>query len=219
MYVDTSNGEYRILPIKTELIEKGDSVEHLLSYLKPHLFKGDIVFVSEKVVSIVQGRIRDPKEVVVSNFAKFLSEHVNQRSDGNLNCPAAMEMAISEVGSLRIFFAAAVSAITKLFGVTGMFYRIAGSKVRGIDSPDKGGLPPYNEFISLTPERPNEYAKMMSEVIGHQVVIVDANDIGVNILGVSDEGMDRELCAEIFRDNPLGQKREQTPLGIVRKVN
>ncbi|NLY21627.1 MAG: F420-0--gamma-glutamyl ligase [Tissierellia bacterium] len=217
MNIMTSNGVYEVYPIKTDLIRLGDSLEHLLSYVEPYLSDDDTVFVSEKVISIIQGRIRYPEEVKVSKLASFLSSKVNQRSDGNLNNPESMEMAIREVGTIRILIAAMVAAITKPLGIKGMFYRIAGKKVRGIDSPDKGGLPPYNEFISLTPESPNTWANKISQIINHKAVIVDANDIGVNILGVSDEDMDRKLCAEIFISNPLGQKREQTPIAIVRK--
>jgi asparagine synthase (glutamine-hydrolysing) len=49
------------------------------------------------------------------------------------------------------------------------------------------------------------------------VAIIDANDIGVNVLGAS-KGVDVELIKELFKDNPLGQTTEQTPLCIVRKI-
>ena len=53
---------------------------------------------------------------------------------------------------------------------------------------------------------------------GCKVVIMDANDIGREILGVSDPSIDIEMCKEIFRDNPLGQKSQQTPIAIIRKA-
>ena len=49
------------------------------------------------------------------------------------------------------------------------------------------------------------------------VAIVDANDIGVVVLGSSD-GVDRPLVRNLFRDNPLGQKSEQTPFALLRRV-
>jgi len=49
------------------------------------------------------------------------------------------------------------------------------------------------------------------------VAIIDANDLGVNVLGVS-EGGDRAFVRAVFKDNPLGQSGEQTPMAIVRGV-
>ena len=54
---------------------------------------------------------------------------------------------------------------------------------------------------------------------GHQVVIIDANDLGVNILGKPDAKMEDEVLAAIFKDNPLGQQSQQTPIAIVRKIS
>jgi len=54
--------------------------------------------------------------------------------------------------------------------------------------------------------------------LGVQVAIVDANDLGVNILGAS-AGVDKKLVAQIIKDNPLGQTDEQTPIGIIRKMH
>lgn len=53
---------------------------------------------------------------------------------------------------------------------------------------------------------------------GHKVIIIDANDIGVNILGKPEKDMDDDMLAAIFKDNPLGQESQQTPIAIVRRV-
>jgi hypothetical protein len=46
-----------------------------------------------------------------------------------------LQLAIDEVGAPRILLAAAVSGITKPFGVPGLFYRIAGPQAAAIDGP------------------------------------------------------------------------------------
>ena len=48
---------------------------------------------------------------------------------------------------------------------------------------------------------------------------MDANDIGREILGVSDPSINIDMCKEIFRDNPLGQKSQQTPIAIIRRAD
>ena len=45
-------------------------------------------------------------------------------------------------------------------------------------------------------------------------VVIDANDLGRNILG-HDTGLDEATLATAFADNPLGQAREQTPFAVV----
>ena len=49
------------------------------------------------------------------------------------------------------------------------------------------------------------------------MAIVDANDIGVVVLGGS-PAVDQRLVRNLFRDNPLGQKSEQTPFALLRRV-
>jgi len=52
-----------------------------------------------------------------------------------------------------------------------------------------------------------------------KVVVIDANDLGVEVLGRSHpDKISVDFCKQVFRDNPLGQCSEQTPLCIVRKA-
>ena len=63
-----------------------------------------------------------------------------------------------------------------------------------------------------------EMAEQLEKVMGIGVVIIDANDYGVNILGTSDLATKANWpIKQIFADNPMGQAREQTPIVIVRK--
>jgi asparagine synthase (glutamine-hydrolysing) len=63
-------------------------------------------------------------------------------------------------------------------------------------------------------------AERLSKAAGGPVraAVVDANDRGVAILGSSD-GVDRDLVAWLFGDNPLGQGTEQTPIAVLRRVD
>jgi hypothetical protein len=129
-----------------------------------------------------------------------------------------MEMALQECGTPRILFAAAVSVIGKLFGRTGWFYHVAGAKARGIDGPCDYTLPPYNEYVVLTPLNPDASARVIKKSVGVPVIIVDSNDKGCHVLGASDMGLDRPLLCRVLADNPMGQAAEQTPCGIIREV-
>jgi hypothetical protein len=105
-------------------------------------------------------------------------------------------------------------------GKKGVFYKIAGYKASSIDGPTPNTIPPYNQYVVLGPDRPDSVAKELSELYDDvQVAVVDINDLDGSVLGVSHASMNREKIAKILKDNPLGQDHEQTPLGIIRKIN
>jgi len=188
-------------------------------YAAPHLKPGDFLFISERVVAITQGRAFPIKDIHPSRLAKFLVKFVHKSPYGiGLGSPWTMELAIREAGVVRILFAALISAITKPFGVRGLFYKVVGKNINAIDGPCSYTLPPYNEYAKLGPKNPNGVARELAEKLGVRVIIIDANDLGVAILGKSEKNISDDLCKKVFRDNPLGQSSEQTPLCIVRKI-
>ena len=110
-----------------------------------------------------------------------------------------------------------VSAVTKPLGTHGLFYRIAGPQAAAIDGPTSYTIPPYNQAATLGPSDPHGAARAIAARIGRAVAVIDANDAGCNVLGMS-PGVDRRFVSRLFADNPLGQAREQTPICVVREV-
>jgi hypothetical protein len=131
--------------------------------------------------------------------------------------PETMQLAIEEVGLPRILLAAAASLATRPLGRRGTFYRVAGPRVAALDGPTPYTIPPSNTHAKRAPANPARVARQLAARFGCAVAIVDANDIGVVVLGASD-GVDAALVRNLFRDNPLGQKSEQTPFALVRRV-
>ncbi len=217
--IEVDGVAYRRLCLKTHVItEKDDIVDVTEKYAKPYIEEGDILFITEKIVGCTQGRAIPLSEIHPRKLAVILSKFVLKTPYGiGLAMPETMEMALRECGTMRILFAAAVSAVGKLLGKRGWFYKIAGEKARSIDGPCDCTLPPYNECVSLAPLDPDEVAKKVSDAIGCEVIITDINDLGGNILGSSEKDADRELYVKILKDNPLGQSSQQTPMGIIRK--
>jgi F420-0:gamma-glutamyl ligase len=210
------------IPIRTHVVVADDDiVEIVMRYAHEHLIAKDVVFVTEKMVAITQGRSYPVDSITPRPLARTLSRYVTKTSHGiGLGIPETMEMALRECGTPRILLASAVAAVTKVFGRRGDFYRIAGPKARGIDGPTSHTLPPYNTQVVLTPLRPAEVARELREKLGHSVdvAIVDINDFGGNILGSTLDAAAEAQLLDILGDNPLGQRHQSTPLGIIRRV-
>ena len=218
--ISTPYGDFLRYPVRTHVVVSGDSIPKILDdYVRPYIQAGDMIFISEKIIAISQGRAFDIDDIEVSKLANILCKFVYKSPYGiGLGSPWTMELAIRDIGVPKILFAAFCSAVTKPFGVRGVFYKIVGDKGRAIDGPCDYTLPPYNHYAKLAPKDPDKVAAELEKHIGCKVVVMDANDIGREILGVSDPSINIDMCKEIFRDNPLGQKSQQTPIAIIRKA-
>ncbi|MDR1734096.1 MAG: coenzyme F420-0:L-glutamate ligase [Oscillospiraceae bacterium] len=219
--IETPDGVFLRYPVKTHVIMKDDNLEDVLdTYVRPHLMEGDSLFISEKIVAITQGRAFDIDDIKVSKFARFMCKFVYKSPYGiGLGSPWTMQLAVDDIGKPKLLFAAACSALTKPFGVRGVFYKIVGDAGRAIDGPCDYTIPPYNHYAKLAPKDPDKVARQLSAHLGGiPVIIIDANDIGREVLGRSSEDIPIPLCKEIFRDNPLGQKDQGTPLCLVRRA-
>ena len=218
--IDTDFGRYARYPVKTHVITDKDVLEDVLDkYVRDYVSDSDTIIISEKIVAISQGRAFPISEIKVSRLAKFLSRFVVRTNYGiGLAMPETMELCIREVGRPKVLFAAACAAVGKVFGKKGVFYNICGMKARAIDGPCEYTLPPYNNYAKMAPLEPDKVAQRLSKHIGCDVVIIDANDIGANVLGKCRKDLQDDFPIQVFKDNPLDQCAQQTPIAIVRKV-
>ncbi|MEA1936906.1 MAG: coenzyme F420-0:L-glutamate ligase [Patescibacteria group bacterium] len=218
LIIKTKYGEFYRYPIKTCLIEPEDNLLELIKkYALPHLEKDDLLFISEKIVAVVQNRSYKISEIKPSKLAVFLSKFVYKNPSGiGLAMPETMQLAIEEAGALRILLASFCAVITKPLKIKGVFYMVAGDGARTIDGPVSYAIPPYNEYASKGPKNPQKVTDKIEKEIGFKTAIIDANDLGINILGHS-KGIKKKMLIEALKDNPLGQSDESTPLGILRK--
>lgn len=220
--VEVDGTRFLRLPIRTRVVGPDDDiVDVVVSAAGDELVAGDVLFVTEKIVAITQGRAYPVASITPRPLAVRLARYVTKTPSGiGLGMPETMEMALRECGIPRILFAAAVAAVTKLFGKKGAFYVIAGPKARGIDGPTSGTIPPYNTQVVLAPNRPNGVARDLKAALRDDVdvLVVDINDFGGNVLGSTLSSRENRLMERVLADNPLGQGHQSTPLGIIRRA-
>lgn len=233
--ISVGSSTYERSVLKTVHFQKGDNFsekieESVRSWVSENKTKATrsrwFVVVSEKVVAIAQGRSYFIWDIKTGFWAKLLSKYVTRTPYGiGLGSEWTMQLAIQEVGLPTILWATLLSAVTKPLGIKGVFYRVAGEKARSIDGPTEYSLYPSNVSAKLAPEHPDKAAKEIEAYIKDNltrsiekqfggVVIIDANDLGRNIMANTTDISD-QVVAEIFRDNPMGQGKEQTPVTVV----
>ncbi len=214
--------EYLRIPVRTHVVMKEDDIwtDVVDKYTKDIRQEGDIVFCSEKIIAITQGRSFHIDSIKPSKLAKFLVKFVYKSPYGiGLGSPWTMQLAIEDVGVPRILLGCVAAAVTKPFGLRGVFYKVCGPKAYAIDGPCDCTLPPYNKYAKMAPKNPDKVARDMKEKLGGlEFIVLDANDLNVDILGKSSKNLDVKLLKAMFKDNPLGQNSQQTPIAIVRKA-
>ncbi|MEK7071053.1 MAG: asparagine synthase-related protein, partial [Patescibacteria group bacterium] len=204
--IDVDRKTYQRNLIKTDVFQKNDDfVTKITNYVLSSKFNVSqewFVVVSEKIIAIAQGRSYFIWDIKPGVWAKFLQKFVTRTPYGiGLGSPWTMQLAIQEVGLPRIMTAALISAITKPFGIKGVFYRIAGWQAAAIDGPTEYSLYPSNVSAKLAPKNPDLVARQIKERIEDElknnkrsmfyvpgfrgVVVLDANDLGRNVLGNS----------------------------------
>ncbi len=211
---------YLRIPVHTHVVtEEDDIVEVVASYAGPLVHPGDIVFVSEKVVAITQGRAVPVEQIRVSLLAHLLWPRVTKVEYGvGLRSPYSMQCAIDECGALRILLAASVGALGKLVGRKGDFYRVAGKQAAMIDAAGTAGIDAFKGSVIKGPRDPDQVAQRIADRLQIGAAVVDVNDIGGSWAVGAARGVDRALVEAALKDNPLGQGAEQTPCGILRRA-
>jgi len=210
---------YSTIPIKTHFIQVNESLDKVIKkYVIPRVKSNDIVFFSQKVVAMCLGNVVYKKDIKLTWFAKFLSKFAKQTSAGPaVGDPYKMQIAINSAGLLRILFAAFCSAIGKLFGIKGIFYKVAGNQINQIDGFCDDAFDEYLEMGILGFKNCDSMCEEIKEKHRFSCTVVDINDIGGNVLG-STKDVDKKIVLEILKNNPLGQGAQSTPIGIIREV-
>jgi len=212
----------QIKTIKTHFIGTSDKIEDVVSkYVLPEAGKGDIVVLCEKIVSIMQNRVVYKKDVKLGFWAKFLSQFAKKTPAGfSVGNPYKMQVAINLAGLPRILFASFLGTLAKLFGISGIFYRVAGHGINRIDGFYGETFSQYADMGILGCVNADEICESLNNKFGFSFVIADVNDLGRNILGMSSNiKKKKSMVLDGLKDNPATQSSAQTPIIIIRENN
>ena len=219
--IKVGNNYYLRHAIKTEFVKQGDNyIELFQKYVSPLYETGDIIASCEKIISLCQNRVIKREDIKIGFWAKVLSRFASHPKDIGIGVGESIKMqyAINKAGLIRVLFASICSALTKIIGIKGVFYKIVGQQVSGLDG-FYGDV--WQEYTNIGIELPLEPSKVCNEIkekLGISCMIVDSNDFGREILGKSsDITLQDEELKGIIKDNPAGQEREQTPLILIRR--
>lgn len=218
--IEVDGKTYKRIPVKTHLVSIKEPLDDIFkNQVKPLIKPGDWIAISEKVVTISQGRVVHISVVRPSRLAKTIVKGVKKyEHDIGYSLPAKMQVAIWQAGYFRTMFAAIVGTLTRLVGRHGDFYRIAGHRISEIDGFNPHAMPPFDEFAMIGPDKPKQYSQWVEDTFGIPTVLIDGNNINVEVLGMS-KGVpiSAKLARLILLDNPMGQDDEKTPIMIVRQ--
>ena len=204
----------QVLPIPTHLLTPLDNCEDIVRrYVTPHAQPGDIVTIGETPVAIMQSRWRHPSTVQPGWVARRVCYFFHPTS--SLATACGLQTLVDIVGPIRVLLAFLGGVIGKVLGQPGMFYRLAGEQARLIDDVT-GTLPPYDQFIILGPEDPQQVVNQIQAETGLAAAIVDVNDLQrVKVLAATADAS-IPLLESALRSNPAGNANEQTPVVLIR---
>lgn len=209
--------------IKTHFVEVGeDQAELIRKYVLPISRPGDVLSVTAKVMAMCTRNVKTKDEVKLGFFAKFMARFAGINSTGvGMHEPYKLQLVIDMCGLPRVLLAAFVSAVTRPFGIKGLFYKICGKGVGGIDGfYFRSSFDRYKSLALINPDNPVELCNAMTKETGIPTVIMDANDIDQNQLGKCDGfPLTDDEIQDAMKDNPSGQGGELTPLILIRPLD
>ena len=221
--IEHNGKKYARHAITTHFVQVGESYVDLIEkYVKPVYQPGDILSSSEKVIALCQRRIVTEEECKPGFWAKVLSRCVHQTSAGpGMGLPVKMQFAINICGLPKVLWAAVCAAFGKLVGKHGIFYDMLGTEVAGLDGFYGKDIAEYAHMGVRVPENPAGVCDEVYEKTGVVMMIVDANDLNVELLGKGEQLKDwaAEDLLALIADNPAGQDRQLTPFILIRELH
>lgn len=202
------------IPVRTRIVREGDDLAALVAAAVHGIARpGDVIAISETAVAIAQGEFVVAEHIRPSRLAYALARQAGALA--TVSQPESVQLVIDDVGAWRVFSAAVMHAVARVFGKRGVFYEQLGEAIAAIDGYT-GTMPPYERAIVLAPRDPDGVSEAIAAVTGAGCAIVDANDLKKAKVLAASHGVDRAWVEEALLDNPHGNSDEQTPIVVLK---
>ena len=181
--------------IQTHFVEVGeDQAELVRRYVLPLAQDGDVLSFGAKVMAMCTRNVFTKDQVKPGFWAKLLSPHASETVAGiGMHEPYKLQLAIDMVGAPRVVFASVVSAITKPFGIKGLFYKIVGKGVAGIDGfYYRSSFERYKDLALVNNENAQELCDELEQKTGIDFFCNMPDDIENSVETVSKSTMESE---------------------------
>lgn len=219
--IDGADGQsYQRFAIQTHFVQVGENEADLVrKYVSPLCQPGDVLSFGAKVMSMCRRSVKTREEVKPGFFANLLWRFAGINHTGvGMHEPYKLQLVIDICGLPRVLLAVLASALTKPFGVKGVFYKVCGKGVGGIDGfYTRSSFPLYHELALINPSNGKALCDNLTEKTGIPVVLMDANDLQRDQLGKSGNfPLTDAQIQDALKDNPSGQGDELTPFILIR---
>ena len=215
--------KYERYAIQTHFVQVGESQRELVEkYVRPLYQQGDVLCFGAKVMCMCVKSVKTREQVKPGFWANLLWRFAGINHTGvGMHEPYKLQLVIDMVGLPRMLLAVVCSALTKPFGIKGVFYRVCGKGVGGIDGfYTRSSFEIYRQMALINPENADELCEELEKETGMPVVLMDANDIQRDQLGKSSQmPLSDEQIQDALKDNPSGQGDELTPLILIRPLS
>ena len=153
-------------------------------------------------------------------LARLLAKCVRQTPAGpGMGLPVKMQFALDQEGRARVLWAALRAGLDKLRGIHGTFTVCWGRRSGDWMGSMGRTSPPMRIWASAFPRSRTCCVTRSMKKRGVQSYIVDANGLGVELMGKSSGITAPETwLTEVIRDNPAGQEEQMTPFILVRRL-
>lgn len=219
--IEVSGKVYKRHAIKTHFVKPCENyIEFVKKYVEPIYEEGDIISLSEKVIALCQNKVVHREDIKIGFWAKFLSKFASKPkvATGFASEAIKVQYVINKVGLFKVIYASIASAVTKLFGKKGVFYKIIGQEISSLDCFDGYDYEYYKDIGIESPENPDGVCNEIKDKLGISAIIVDANEMGQLLLGKSNDiSLPENELLGLIRDNPAGNGTEGTPIVLIRE--
>ena len=213
--VTGKNGrKYDRFAIQTHFVQRGESQKELVE-------KYVLLSFGAKVMCMCVESVKTRDEVKPGFWANLLWRFAGINHTGvGMHEPYKLQLVIDICGLPRVLLAVFCSAVTKPFGIHGVFYKVCGKGVGGIDGfYFRSSFDVYKEMALINPDNPVELCDDLYKQTGIPVVLMDANDLQRDQLGKCHGfPLTDEEIQDAMQDNPSGQGDELTPLILIRPL-